>query len=119
MVVLYLFIASEKAHILRQCNQKRLARICLNKTRPLRTDCSFRFPEQKSKKIFLMGGRYYFIRVYMKAEKLGDCASVAVEFPSGHFEGPIKKKHLSWKIASSSDGKGPGPKEIIESRSIL
>ena len=55
----------------------------------------------------------------MKAEKLGDCASVAVEFPSGHFEGPIKKKHLSWKIASPSDGEGPGPKEIIESRSIL
>ena len=34
----------------------------------------------------------------MKADKLGDCASVAVELPSGHFEGPIKKKHLSWKL---------------------
>ena len=59
-----------------------------------------------------MSGQYYFIRVYMKADKLGDCASVAVELPSGHFEGPIKKKHLSWKLTSSKIG--PGPKEIIE-----
>jgi len=48
----------------------------------------------------------------MKADKLGDCASVAVELPSGHFEGPIKKKHLSWKISTAKDG--PGPDEIIE-----
>ena len=43
-------------------------------------------------------GRSYYITVYQKAEKLGDCASVAVEMPSGHFEGPIKQKHLSWKL---------------------
>ncbi|XP_065670476.1 uncharacterized protein LOC100203426 isoform X25 [Hydra vulgaris] len=71
-----------------------------------------KYPEQRSEKIFLVSGQYYFIRVYMKADKLGDCASVAVELPSGHFEGPIKKKHLSWKLTSSKEG--PGPKEIIE-----
>ena len=43
-------------------------------------------------------GKFYYITVYQKAEKLGDCASVAVEMPSGHFEGPIKQKHLSWKL---------------------
>lgn len=43
-------------------------------------------------------GKSYYITVYHKAEKLGDCASVAVEMPSGHFEGPIKQKHLSWKL---------------------
>ena len=43
-------------------------------------------------------GRFYYISVYQKAEKLGDCASVAVEMPSGHFEGPLKQKHLSWKL---------------------
>lgn len=48
----------------------------------------------------------------MKADKLGDCASVAVELPSGHFEGPIKKKHLSWKLVGNKEG--PGPKEILE-----
>ena len=48
----------------------------------------------------------------MKADKLGDCASVAVELPSGHFEGPIKKKHLSWKLVGGKGG--PGPKEIID-----
>ncbi|XP_047144351.1 uncharacterized protein LOC100203426 isoform X9 [Hydra vulgaris] len=71
-----------------------------------------KYPEQRSEKIFLVSGQYYFIRVYMKADKLGDCASVAVELPSGHFEGPIKKKHLSWKLTNSKEG--PGPKEIIE-----
>ena len=53
----------------------------------------------------------------MKADKLGDCASVAIELPSGHFEGPIKKKHLSWKIINSKDG--PGPKEIIEGTNFI
>lgn len=67
--------------------------------------------------MFLAAGRYYFVRVFMKADKLGDCASVAVELPSGHFEGPIKKKHLSWKIVGSKDG--PGPKEIIERMYLL
>ncbi|XP_057314445.1 uncharacterized protein LOC130655679 isoform X2 [Hydractinia symbiolongicarpus] len=71
-----------------------------------------KYKEQRSEKVFLAAGRYYFVRVFMKADKLGDCASVAVELPSGHFEGPIKKKHLSWKIVGSKDG--PGPKEIIE-----
>jgi len=48
----------------------------------------------------------------MKADKLGDCASVAVELPDGTFEGPIKKKHLSWRLVGSTEG--PGPKEVIE-----
>ena len=61
-------------------------------------DSPTRFPEQRSDKVFLVAGKYYYIRAYQKADKLGDCASVAVELPSGHFEGPIKRKHLSWKL---------------------
>lgn len=57
-----------------------------------------RYAEQKSEKIPMKEGKFYYITVYQKAEKLGDCASVAVEMPSGHFEGPIKQKHLSWKL---------------------
>ena len=57
-----------------------------------------RFPEQRSDKVYLVAGKYYYIRAYQKADKLGDCVSVAVELPSGHFEGPIKRKHLSWKL---------------------
>lgn len=61
--------------------------------------CHFiRYAEQKSEKIHMKEGKFYYITVYQKAEKLGDCASVAVEMPSGHFEGPIKQKHLSWKL---------------------
>ncbi|CAB4020375.1 C-type mannose receptor 2 [Paramuricea clavata] len=52
-------------------------------------------------------GRFYYITVYQKAEKLGDCASVAVEMPSGHFEGPLKQKHLSWKLPDGRTGPGP------------
>ena len=74
--------------------------------------CLTRFPEQRSDKVYLVTGKYYYIRAYQKADKLGDCASVAVELPSGHFEGPIKRKHLSWKL--------PGMKSRLEfSRSGL
>lgn len=58
----------------------------------------FRYAEQKSEKVYMKEGKSYYITIYQKAEKLGDCASVAMEMPSGHFEGPIKQKHLSWKL---------------------
>ena len=38
------------------------------------------------------------MEAYQKADKLADCVSVAVELPSGHFEGPIKRVHLSWRL---------------------
>lgn len=62
----------------------------------------FRYAEQKSEKISMKKGRFYYIAMYHKAEKLGDCASVAVEMPNGHFEGPIKQKHLRWKLQGCS-----------------
>eukprot|EP00795_Rhopilema_esculentum_P005038 gene5038-148_t len=71
-----------------------------------------KFPEQRSDKVFLVAGKYYYIRAYQKADKLGDCASVAVELPSGHFEGPIKRKHLSWKLPGGKIG--PGPNDLSE-----
>lgn len=57
-----------------------------------------RFPEQKSDRIRLKKGKYYYLEAYQKADKLADCTSVAVELPSGHFEGPIKRVHLSWRL---------------------
>ena len=57
-----------------------------------------RFPEQKSERIHLKKGKYYYMEAYQKADKLADCVSVAVELPSGHFEGPIKRVHLSWRL---------------------
>ena len=60
-------------------------------------DCC-RFPEQKSEKTHLKKGKYYYMEAYQKADKLADCVSVAVELPSGHFEGPIKRVHLSWRL---------------------
>lgn len=76
-----------------------------------------RYPEQKSEKVFLVSGKYYYIRLYMKADKLGDCASVAIEMPDGTFEGPIKKKHLSWRLVGSNEG--PGPKEVVEGLFVI
>lgn len=61
-------------------------------------DFFWRFPEQKSERIHLKKGKYYYLEAYQKADKLADCASVAVELPSGHFEGPIKRVHLSWRL---------------------
>lgn len=57
-----------------------------------------RFPEQKSERIHLKKGKYYYLEAYQKSDKLADCVSVAVELPSGHFEGPIKRVHLSWRL---------------------
>ncbi|EDO41679.1 predicted protein [Nematostella vectensis] len=70
-----------------------------------------RFPEQKSEHVKLKKGRYYYLEVYHKADKLADCASVAVEFPSGHFEGPIKRVHLSWRLPDGKTGPGPSTEE--------
>lgn len=62
-------------------------------------NCLFcRFPEQKSERIHLKKGKYYYLEAYQKSDKLADCVSVAVELPSGHFEGPIKRVHLSWRL---------------------
>ncbi|XP_032238898.2 uncharacterized protein LOC5513456 isoform X2 [Nematostella vectensis] len=70
-----------------------------------------KFPEQKSEHVKLKKGRYYYLEVYHKADKLADCASVAVEFPSGHFEGPIKRVHLSWRLPDGKTGPGPSTEE--------
>ncbi len=65
-----------------------------------------RFPEQKSDRIHLKKGKYYYLEAYQKADKLADCASVAVELPSGHFEGPIKRVHLSWRLPGKKPQSG-------------
>ncbi|XP_078359625.1 uncharacterized protein LOC144644082 isoform X4 [Oculina patagonica] len=70
-----------------------------------------KFPEQKSDRIHLKKGKYYYLEAYQKADKLADCASVAVELPSGHFEGPIKRVHLSWRLPDGRTGPGPSSEE--------
>lgn len=70
-----------------------------------------KFPEQKSERIHLKKGKYYYLEAYQKADKLADCASVAVELPSGHFEGPIKRVHLSWRLPDGRTGPGPSSEE--------
>ncbi|XP_074615208.1 uncharacterized protein LOC141874734 isoform X6 [Acropora palmata] len=70
-----------------------------------------KFPEQKSDRIHLRKGKYYYIEAYQKSDKLADCVSVAVELPSGHFEGPIKRVHLSWRLPDGRTGPGPSSEE--------
>ncbi|XP_027047022.1 uncharacterized protein LOC113674731 isoform X3 [Pocillopora damicornis] len=70
-----------------------------------------KFPEQKSERIHLKKGKYYYLEAYQKSDKLADCVSVAVELPSGHFEGPIKRVHLSWRLPDGRTGPGPSSEE--------
>jgi hypothetical protein len=53
-----------------------------------------KYPEQKSKQIFLEEGKYYYIKAMMKEGGGGDNLAVKWQWPDGTIEVPVSAEHL-------------------------